>query len=126
LTFDRTARFADIGFAGLSVIGMLTAYGIWVSSTAPLDSDRAGGLTYSAAALPPETLPRRGALDRRVLPDPLSQVPLGKGNTRPGLQVALESDGTTLVGEFEDEIDPPRTVLGGVDASTCVVQGVPP
>lgn len=48
-------------------------------------------------------------------------MPLRKRHTRTRLQVALERDGTALVGEFDDDIDGPWTVPCGVMPSSGVV-----
>ena len=54
----------------------------------------------------------------------LSQMPIGERDTGPGFQVALESGGATLVGEFNHDINRPRPMLRGVGAAACIVLGV--
>jgi hypothetical protein len=55
--------------------------------------------------------------------DELSQMPIRERNTRPGFQIALKGNGAPLVGEFNDDIDGPRPVLGRVSTAACVVLG---
>ncbi len=46
---------------------------------------------------------------------------LREGNTGSRLQITLEHGGSPLVGEFDDDIQRPGSVLGGVDTAAGVV-----
>ena len=48
-------------------------------------------------------------------------MPLSEGNTRAGFQIAFKSHRSTLIGEFDDEVDGPGAVLRSVDALACVM-----
>ena len=53
----------------------------------------------------------------------LSQMPIGERNTRAGFQIALKGNRAPLVGKFNDHIDRPWTVVGGVRTATGIVLG---
>ena len=51
----------------------------------------------------------------------LSQMSLGERNTRPGFQIAFEGKSPPLVGTLNHDINGPRTMLGRVITTACVV-----
>ena len=53
----------------------------------------------------------------------LSQMTMCERNTGSGFQVAFKGDSTTLVAEFNDNINRPRTMLGRVGAAGRIVLG---
>jgi len=52
-------------------------------------------------------------------------MPLGEGNARSGLQIALQRDCTALIGKLDHKVDAPWRVLRRMDASAGVVDGEP-
>ena len=51
------------------------------------------------------------------------EVTLREGAAGTGLQVAFEADGSLLGGEFDGDVDAPRTITRGVGAAAGVVVG---
>jgi hypothetical protein len=51
-------------------------------------------------------------------------MPIGERNARPGFQIALKGNGAPLIGEFNDDVDGPRTILGCVGTTSGVVLGM--
>ena len=52
-------------------------------------------------------------------------MPLGERNTRAGLQTSLERNRASLVGELDEKVKRPRTVLGGMGAVAGIVARKP-
>jgi hypothetical protein len=50
---------------------------------------------------------------------------MSERDARPGLRVPFEGYRSSLVSEFSDDINGPRTMLRGVDATAGVVLGTP-
>jgi hypothetical protein len=53
-------------------------------------------------------------------------MPIGERNTRAGFQITFKSDGASLVGKFNNNINGPRTMLRRVGTAACVVLGMVP
>jgi hypothetical protein len=53
--------------------------------------------------------------------DSLSEMSLGKRDARPRFQIALEGNRASLVGELDNKVNGPRSVLGRMDTAAGIV-----
>ena len=51
-------------------------------------------------------------------------MPMGERDTRPRFQIALKGNRASLVSEFDNNVNRPRSVLSRVDATSLIVLGM--